>query len=164
MYVCVYKHICIYHVHKYVHNHSACSSRICKWRPHPSTAPTKTTLVVLFLTRALLWFSCLLQGSFAKETYNFKEPINRSHPIALSLICRVNLRVVPPKMKSEGSCPIRYIYVSIYHIVLSIHTFVYICVCICEPTDVFACVYKYTNIRTNPHMYIYLYIHICRYI
>jgi len=25
--------------------------------------------------RSLLW------GSFAKETYNFKEPINRSHPI-----------------------------------------------------------------------------------
>ena len=24
----------------------------------------------------------LLQGSFAKETYNFKEPTNRSHPIA----------------------------------------------------------------------------------
>ena len=25
--------------------------------------------------------SSLLQGSFAKETYNFKEPTNRSHPI-----------------------------------------------------------------------------------
>jgi len=24
----------------------------------------------------------LLQGSFAKETYNFKEPTNRSHPIS----------------------------------------------------------------------------------
>ena len=24
----------------------------------------------------------LLQGSFVKETYNFKEPTNRSHPIA----------------------------------------------------------------------------------
>jgi len=28
----------------------------------------------------------LLQGSFAKETYNFKEPTNRSHPISLSFI------------------------------------------------------------------------------
>jgi len=26
--------------------------------------------------------SSLLYGSFAKETYNFKEPTNRSHPIA----------------------------------------------------------------------------------
>jgi len=28
--------------------------------------------------------SALLQGSFAKETYNFKEPTNRSHPISIS--------------------------------------------------------------------------------
>jgi len=27
----------------------------------------------------------LLQGSFAKETCNFKEPTNRSHPIALQI-------------------------------------------------------------------------------
>jgi len=26
--------------------------------------------------------SSLLQGSFAKEDYNFKEPTSRSHPIA----------------------------------------------------------------------------------
>jgi len=26
--------------------------------------------------------SSLLKGSFAKETYNFKEPTNRSHPIS----------------------------------------------------------------------------------
>ena len=30
----------------------------------------------------------LAQGSFAKETYNFKEPTNRSHPIARrGLLC-----------------------------------------------------------------------------
>jgi hypothetical protein len=27
--------------------------------------------------------SSLVQGSFAKETYNFKEPTNRSHPICI---------------------------------------------------------------------------------
>ena len=43
--------------------------------------------------------SSLLQGSFAKETYHFKEPTNRSHPIGgaaafgrllkiISLFCR----------------------------------------------------------------------------
>ena len=30
--------------------------------------------------------SSLLQGSFAEETYNFKEPTNRSHPIAAQTI------------------------------------------------------------------------------
>jgi len=27
----------------------------------------------------------LLQGSFAKETYNFKEPTSRSHPIPMCM-------------------------------------------------------------------------------
>jgi len=31
--------------------------------------------------------SAVLQGSFAKEPYNFKEPTNRSHPIEDSLMC-----------------------------------------------------------------------------
>ena len=31
--------------------------------------------------------SSLLQGSFAKETYNFKEPTNRSHSIVVGLFC-----------------------------------------------------------------------------
>jgi len=30
----------------------------------------------------------LLQGSFAKETYNFKEPTTRSHPIARNVAQR----------------------------------------------------------------------------
>jgi len=29
--------------------------------------------------------SSLLQGSFAKETYNFKESTNRSHPIPVDI-------------------------------------------------------------------------------
>ena len=29
--------------------------------------------------------SSLIQGPFVKETYNFKEPINRSHPISVDL-------------------------------------------------------------------------------
>jgi len=31
--------------------------------------------------------SSLLKDSFAKETYNFKEPTNRSHPIVMSDLC-----------------------------------------------------------------------------
>ena len=30
--------------------------------------------------------SSLLQGSFAKETYHFKEPANRSHPIVIMYV------------------------------------------------------------------------------
>ena len=37
----------------------------------------------------------LLKGSFAKETYNFEEPTNRSHPISLPrLSCMGWLRLV----------------------------------------------------------------------
>ena len=34
-------------------------------------------------SQVLCRISSLLQGSFAKETYNFKEPTNRSHPIGI---------------------------------------------------------------------------------
>jgi len=36
---------------------------------------------LLKITGLLRRISILLWGSFAKETYNFKEPTNRSHPI-----------------------------------------------------------------------------------
>ena len=35
--------------------------------------------------------SSLLWGSFAKETYNFKEPTSRSHPISRNLIAPIKL-------------------------------------------------------------------------
>ena len=34
--------------------------------------------------------SSVLQGSFAKETYNFKEPTNRSHPVRVSFFRNYN--------------------------------------------------------------------------
>jgi len=47
----------------------------------------------------LFWrISSVLQGSFAKETYNFKEPTNRSHPIVNSRykfwLSRISVKVV----------------------------------------------------------------------
>ena len=36
--------------------------------------------------------SSLLQGSFAKESYHFKEPTNRSHPILIYVVERTHLR------------------------------------------------------------------------
>ena len=41
--------------------------------------------VVGKITRLFCRISSLLQGSFAKETYNFKEPKNRSHPRTIHL-------------------------------------------------------------------------------
>ena len=38
--------------------------------------------------------SSLLQGSFAKETYHFKEPTKRSHPIWGAYLAK-NLLVAP---------------------------------------------------------------------
>jgi len=35
----------------------------------------------------------LLKGSFTKETYDFKEPTNRSHPIARALGCARGLSI-----------------------------------------------------------------------
>ena len=38
--------------------------------------------------------SSLLQGSFAKETYHFKEPTNRSHPIPCDISEEIGLRII----------------------------------------------------------------------
>jgi len=64
--------------------------------------------------------SSLLQGSFAKETYNFKEPTNRSHPIA-----RENM------------------YINVYRLFL---TFIYVCMCTCMYVYVHMYVHSYASI------------------
>jgi len=66
----------------------------------------------------------LLQGSFAKETYNFKEPINRSHPISRSANWRLPW--------------------------LSLQRSTYICVYICMHTPIceYAHLYMYIYINT----------------
>ena len=52
------------------------------------------------------------QGSFAKETYNFKEPTNRSHPICIDLyICIV---VFYKKDRGVGVSRRMYICVDLY--------------------------------------------------
>ena len=43
--------------------------------------------------------SSLLQGSFAKETYNFKEPTNRSHSICG---CKVGMEEDDGAVDGEG--------------------------------------------------------------
>jgi len=41
---------------------------------------------LLKITGLFCRISPLLQGSFAEETYNFKEPTNRSHPTRVSVV------------------------------------------------------------------------------
>ena len=77
--------------------------------------------------------SSLLYCSFATETYDFKEPTNRSHPIPT---------YVHPYMQMN-------LHVSIY---IKIHMYVYIYPWIY--------MYIYTSIHTCICVYIHMYIHI----
>ena len=67
-YICIYIYIC-----SYGHN------LICLYGL--ATISRLLKIIGLFCK-----ISSLLQGSFAKETYNFKEPTNRSHPISVSMV------------------------------------------------------------------------------
>jgi len=48
-----------------------------------------TISMLLKITSLFCRISSLLQGSFAKETYNFKEPTSRSHPIRVTWLLHV---------------------------------------------------------------------------
>jgi len=72
IYICtyIYIHLYLYDVSKYI--------RICL---HTYTYGVATISRLLRIMGLFCRIQSLLQGSFAKETYNFKEPTNRSHPI-----------------------------------------------------------------------------------
>ena len=70
----IFVHVCIICVHvcTYVYGHGVATiSRLLK-------------IIGLFCR-----ISSLLQGSFAKETYDFKEPTNRSHPIYVCITWQI---------------------------------------------------------------------------
>jgi len=79
--------------------------------------------------------SSLLKGSFAKETYNFKEPANRSHPI------HTFIRDMTPSNVTGR--------------VLPMHMCVYICI---YTYMLYVCVYMYIYI----YVHVYMYTHICK--
>ena len=67
--------------------------------------------------------SSLLQGSFATETYNFKEPTNRSHPIRTYVyICIVFKGYVDAS--GLNVCQVVCIYIYLY--VISMHLYMHI--------------------------------------
>jgi len=78
VHVHVHVHVCVCmytHIHVYVH---MCGSADCVWRLGYEVATISRLLKItgLFCKRALL-----KRRHSAKETCNFKEPTNRSHPI-----------------------------------------------------------------------------------
>ena len=65
----IYIYICVYMYVSNVNTHSNVSQILYG------------VAMISRLDRLFCRISSILYGSFAKETYNFKEPINRSHPI-----------------------------------------------------------------------------------
>jgi len=68
-------HICDRHVTHVTHTYGFMQSHV--------TYGVASISRLLKMTRLFCRILSLLQGSFAKETYNFKEPTNRSHPIVI---------------------------------------------------------------------------------
>jgi len=63
---------------------------------------------LLKITGLFCRISSLLQGSFAKETYNFKEPTHRSHPIFVRTHTHTHTRrhthAHTPQIASHSNC------------------------------------------------------------
>jgi len=92
--------------------------------------------------------SSLLQGSFAKETYNLKEPTNRSHPISTL--------PWPWHLPSQCQlCEFPYVYMFIQHTwYICIHIHIY-----------HFCKFPYVYIYSYVHdVYISLFMYLCIYI
>jgi len=92
--------------------------------------------------------SSILQGSFAKETYNFKEPTNRSRPISVNICIHIDIfiyiyiYVYWPHRCSLFSCMRPHIYVRVYKYI-----------------NTYILTYMNTHIRIYIHTYIHTYVH-----
>jgi len=100
----------------------------------------------------------LLQGSFAKETYNFIDPTNRSHPIARH--CQRSYTRVKTTFIRHARM---YIYTYVY---MRIHVYIHIRMLCSAPLPQALesrANYSYTA-RANMYTYIYFKIHVYIYI
>ena len=114
-YIYIYIHTYIYmflhiHIHTYIHIYVYIRYLQEPNRYGVATISRLHKIICLFCKRALL-----KRLYSAKETYNFKEPTNRSHPIATaeSLLC---------VYECIHKCIHIYIHTCIY-----IHTYMYVC-------------------------------------
>jgi len=107
----------------------------------------------------------LLQGSFAKETYHFKEPTNRSHPISTTTPVHISIHDDPLVNICTGAGVDSYV-TSISHTQLSIYVYIYPHVCMQTRMSVCVCVYVQVRVLIfvspvfRTHNYPYIYIHI----
>ena len=98
-----------------------------------------TTISRLLNTIGLFFrIQSLLYGSFAKETYNFKDPTNRSHPIVLCVCIRKGIHVHVCMCTKIN----KYIYIYIY-----IYNFTYLYTC-CQNKGLGSIVCVYSNRHT----------------
>jgi len=86
--------------------------------------------------------SSLLYGSFAKETYNFKEPTTRSHLILSACSCHTHMCM---------------------HKNARTFLFIGMCIFICNYTHAYIVRYIYTYVHVYIHIYVYTFIYICVY-
>jgi len=108
--------------------------------------------------------SSLLWGSFAKQTYNFKEPTNRNHPIAqyLHRMCEGNDFACLTAMRCNYVAALNfcwrrgmYVYVCVYmHVCVNVCACVFVCVCMYVYIYIYMCVCVCV-------IYIYIYVCVC---
>jgi len=106
--------------------------------------------------------SSLLYGSFAKETCNFKELTNRSHPICIydAHIMQVYICIHLQWM----TCIYAYTYDALYPLILHNMCITYICIYVCikyQNTHAHIQIYIHSQLQTQlPSVYICIYIYI----
>jgi len=90
MYEVLHERMCVYDIYVYVYI-TYIYAHIYKYTYGGASISRLLKSIGLFCR-----ISSVLQGSFAKETYNFKEPTHRSHPIASKPIkLRHNVQSLP---------------------------------------------------------------------
>ena len=90
--------------------------------------------------------SSLLQGSFAKETYNLIDPTDRSHPIGLGYVITHVKREGKGEGKREYVCVCVFVNVCVRVRVcmcVSVCKCVLLCLCLCTYICMCVCVFVY---------------------
>ena len=81
----------------------------------------------------------------AKETYNFREPTNRSHPICMHVCIYISI----------------FIYVSMYlfvHMYVCIYLSMYVCMYVCMYICMYVCRMNVRMYVSNSYMYLCIYL------
>ena len=112
---------------------------------------------LLQITGLFCRISSVLQGSFAKETYHFKEPTN--------LATAQNIEVFSFYFHKgdKGGCTYIFIYVHVYmhterETKRAIYAYIYIYIHVCVYIHIFVHKFTYRYVYTNIYIYMYVYI------